>query len=503
MAEEMLLEMQVTKESDTADHDLEEESSCKDDEETTNETVIQVVRPARDQDLAIQLPLVPPGEAASSRGYAQKYRRQWEQEPMFADWLMPVPGDPYSAACRSCQTTLCAHRKLLVLHCTSQKHLQRLGSALDAGYTPERRISRNRGRARVIRPPRAPAAPAVPPEPPRSAALLADSLEEAEACLDEADAVAFSDPSRLTYCPPLTGVRRVGFIGASCQTQVVARGMLDRGLVLSHQILVSAPDQLDLDVWRSWSCQVLGDSSYDQVFSQCDLVFLAVSYDQLDSVIDSLSPEAVFSSGDGELGQCVVSMVAGLGRDRVSELLARRLSVLGGRRCDVVRAVVNAGVMVGDGCILLSCRPQLPSAWLLTLHELFSALGACQQVEEGLLDGLGAACDSGTAFALSFIEALAAGAVNVGVSWPLARALAVQTTLGAARLLVETGRTAAQLRDEISPPGGATIAGQMALEQHGLRHAVMMAVEAATQRSRHLAAARKPGLPSSDSSGSV
>ena len=94
---------------------------------------------------------------------------------------------------------------------------------------------------------------------------------------------------------------------------------------------------------------------------------------------------------------------------------------------------------------------------------------------------------SGPAYVYLFIEALTEAGVHEGLSAALARELAVETVLGAARLVRETAEHPAVLRERVSSPGGTTIAGLAALEQGGLRAAVLEAVNAATARSRELA----------------
>ena len=108
------------------------------------------------------------------------------------------------------------------------------------------------------------------------------------------------------------------------------------------------------------------------------------------------------------------------------------------------------------------------------------------RVPEPLLDAVTGLSGSGPAYVFLVAEALAEAGVLVGLPRPTADALARQTLLGAARLLVESGEAPETLRAQVTSPGGTTAAGLRELERHGVRAAILEAVAAATERSRQL-----------------
>ena len=107
-------------------------------------------------------------------------------------------------------------------------------------------------------------------------------------------------------------------------------------------------------------------------------------------------------------------------------------------------------------------------------------------VPEGLMDAVTGLSGSGPAYVFMLIEGLTDAGVKQGLPRPTSLRLAVQTVLGAARLAQETGEHPAILRDQVTTPGGTTIAAVAELEKHGLRTMMIDAVQIATERSRQL-----------------
>ena len=120
------------------------------------------------------------------------------------------------------------------------------------------------------------------------------------------------------------------------------------------------------------------------------------------------------------------------------------------------------------------------------VKALLGCVGRATEVPEKLMDAVTGLSGSGPAYGFVMIEALADAGVRAGLPRPTALTLAAQTMKGAAAMVLETGKHPGQLKDEVSSPGGTTIAGVEALEREGLRYAAMAGVAAATARSKEL-----------------
>jgi pyrroline-5-carboxylate reductase len=154
----------------------------------------------------------------------------------------------------------------------------------------------------------------------------------------------------------------------------------------------------------------------------------------------------------------------------------------------VVRAMPNTPALVGRGAAAVAAGTHATDADLDWAEEILGAVGLVVRVPETQLDAVTGLSGSGPAYIFLVAEALIDAGVLVGLPRPAAEALATQTLLGAATLLAEGGRSAAERRGDVTSPGGTTAAGLRALEAGGVRAAVIDAVVAATERSRELGA---------------
>ena len=123
------------------------------------------------------------------------------------------------------------------------------------------------------------------------------------------------------------------------------------------------------------------------------------------------------------------------------------------------------------------------SEFIHDAQVIFDALGKEVVVNERQLDELGALSGAGLGYAFVIIDALADAGVLIGLPRKMAIEAAAQTLYGAARMVLETGRHPAQLRDEVTSPGGTTIAGIYAMEKRGLRAALIDGVKACLDKS--------------------
>lgn len=152
----------------------------------------------------------------------------------------------------------------------------------------------------------------------------------------------------------------------------------------------------------------------------------------------------------------------------------------------IIRVMPNIAMTVHATAAGLCANAEATAEHMEIARAIFGAVGETVVVGEGQMHAVTGLSGSGPAYVFTLIESLAAGGVKMGLQAKDARLLAAQTFLGAAKLVLASGISPADLRDQVTTPGGTTIAGLHELERGGVRSALMDAVEAATDRSIEL-----------------
>jgi pyrroline-5-carboxylate reductase len=153
----------------------------------------------------------------------------------------------------------------------------------------------------------------------------------------------------------------------------------------------------------------------------------------------------------------------------------------------VIRVMPNTPAQIGSGVSVWTATPQVTNSALEEAREIIGSFGEEIYVDdEKMIDMATALSGCGPGYVFLFIEALIDAGVNIGLSRDLSRTLVLQTVLGSAKLVRESGSHPAQLKDLVTSPAGATIAGVLALEQAGFRGTVINAVNLAYRKTKLL-----------------
>jgi len=263
---------------------------------------------------------------------------------------------------------------------------------------------------------------------------------------------------------------KIGVIGAGKIGSAIARGIIRAGLVNKESVMSSdVSDELRQAIARDLDIKVTPDNGALCDFAE--IIILAVK----PQIVDPVAREIAKKLGKSKL---LVSVAAGVPLGRIETHLER------GAR--VVRVMPNIPCVIGAGAAGFAGGGHATAADLEKVGAILNSFGVGLAVEEKYLDAVTGLSGSGPAYVFLFMEALADGGVQVGLSRDVALKLAMQTVYGAARMALESNKHLSELKDEVTSPGGTTIAGLYAMEQNGFRGTVMKAVVSATRRSQEL-----------------
>ena len=215
---------------------------------------------------------------------------------------------------------------------------------------------------------------------------------------------------------------------------------------------------------------VSGDN--ETVLKTCDRIFLAVKPQVMADVLKPLQP--LFA----EKKPLVITMAAGITRDRIEELIGTQLPI--------IRIMPNTPVMVNSGMILYCHNELVEEAILQDFLADTTPCGQWDKLDEELIDAAGVVSGCGPAYMYMFMNALGKAAAACGVPQDKALSYAAATMIGAAKMVQTTGEDPEVLKNNVCSPGGSTIAGVKALEEGAFRAAVMNCVAATCKRNKEL-----------------
>jgi pyrroline-5-carboxylate reductase len=267
----------------------------------------------------------------------------------------------------------------------------------------------------------------------------------------------------------MTKFPNLAFLGAGQLAEALVRGLLHADLVRADGIMMT-----DIRPQRLEAMAALGvrtSPANRDALAFGELVFLTVKPQDVPTVLAEIGP---LVSSD----HVIVSVAAGVPIARIQAALPGRTPV--------VRVMPNTPCLVGQGMAVVAAGPYATEREEQLVLRIFNAVGRALSQPESRLDAVTALSGSGPAFFSVILEAFIDAGVRVGLPRDVATELAVQTALGTAKMLLESGRHTGQLKDMVTSPGGTAIAGLHQLERGGLRGLIMDCVVAATERSREL-----------------
>ncbi len=250
-------------------------------------------------------------------------------------------------------------------------------------------------------------------------------------------------------------------------TEAIIKGLLSSKIVSESEIRVSEinPDRRKY-IQEKYLITALDNNR--QAAALSDTVILAVKPQVL--------PEAIKQLEIRE-DQLLISIAAGITIKFLEKAFPKR---------SIVRVMPNNPALVQAGISAISKGKKATEKDLQEAKKIFGAVGEVIEVDERFMDAVTGLSGSGPAFVYMVIEAMEEAGKSLGIDKKIAEKLAIQTVLGSAKTLLETGKSAKELRDMVTSPGGTTIEGLKVLEKRKFAEALGEAVRAAAEKSKKL-----------------
>jgi len=264
---------------------------------------------------------------------------------------------------------------------------------------------------------------------------------------------------------------KVAFLGAGKMGEALVAGLIRAGGRSKEEILVTARrEERARDLADRHGVTALLDNP--EAARSARTLVLTVKPQDMEALLEQLSAAV-------DADHLVISFAAGI---RTSFIESRL-----GESIPVVRVMSNVPVMVDEAMSVISPGAYAEDKHLAVAEELLGYVGRVLRLSEVHQDAVTATSGSGPAYFALLAEAMIDGCILLGLSRDVATDLIVQTMLGSAKMLRDTGKHPVEIREMVTSPGGTTIAAIRHLEQAGVRAAFLNAIDAARQRSAELA----------------
>lgn len=261
----------------------------------------------------------------------------------------------------------------------------------------------------------------------------------------------------------------IGFIGCGNMGGAIIRGLLAAGTCKKEEIYASAKTMATCEkIVNELGIYTSIDSR--DVANQADIIFICVKPIVFDEVLAGIANEC--------RGKIVISVAAGKSIAKMEEIL--------GKDAKVVRSMPNTPALVLEAMSAVCVNSNITAEDMEVVLPLFKSFGECEVVSESLMDVVVGISGSSPAYVYMFIEALAQGACAEGMNSAVAMKFAAQAVMGSAKMVLESGKHPAKLRDEVCSPAGTTIDGVLKLDELGFKNVVIEGERTVIEKSRRL-----------------
>ena len=265
-------------------------------------------------------------------------------------------------------------------------------------------------------------------------------------------------------------IKKVGFIGCGNMGSSMVGGLIKSGFLKSEEIIVSTKTEASSKKLRD-EFKVATTLDSKTVAKESETIILAVKPNMYKSVVEEIKSELTED-------KLIITIAAGISIENMEEWLGDDLKI--------IRTMPNTPALVGQAMSAVCPNKNVSEEELKYCINIFESFGECEVLEEKYFDGFIAVAGSSPAYVFMFIEAMADGAVKLGIPRAKAYKMAAQSGLGSAKMVLETGKHPGELKDMVCSPAGTTIDAVVELEKLGFRNSVIQAMDKCAEKSKNM-----------------
>ncbi|WP_283625335.1 pyrroline-5-carboxylate reductase [Clostridium butyricum] len=265
-------------------------------------------------------------------------------------------------------------------------------------------------------------------------------------------------------------IKKVGFIGCGNMGSSMVGGLIKSGFLKSEEIIVSTKTEASSKKLRD-EFKVATTLDSKTVAKESETIILAVKPNMYKSVVEEIKSELTED-------KLIITIAAGISIENMEEWLGDDLKI--------IRTMPNTPAFVGQAMSAVCPNKNVSEEELKYCINIFESFGECEVLEEKYFDGFIAVAGSSPAYVFMFIEAMADGAVKLGIPRAKAYKMAAQSVLGSAKMVLETGKHPGELKDMVCSPAGTTIDAVVELEKLGFRNSVIQAMDKCAEKSKNM-----------------
>jgi pyrroline-5-carboxylate reductase len=264
--------------------------------------------------------------------------------------------------------------------------------------------------------------------------------------------------------------KRVGFIGCGNMGSAMLGGLIKSKFLKAENIIVSTKTEESAKKLKE-QFGITTTLNSKLVAKEADVIILAIKPFMYQEMINKIKAEL---SKD----KLIITIAAGISINNMEEWA--------GENAKIIRTMPNTPALVGQAMSAVCPNKNISEEELNYCIKIFQGFGECVQLEEKDFHAFTALCGSSPAYVFMFIEAMADGAVKLGIPRAKAYRMAAQSVFGSSKMVLETGKHPGELKDAVCSPAGTTIDAVVELEKLGFRNSIIQAIDKCAEKSRNM-----------------